>query len=98
MPRLLFTAKLARFTVWCGAFLPALASPAFGSAQEKLDYGRDIRPILSDNCFACHGPDPRARQAKLRLDLTDDAVRDRGGYAAIVPGDVEASELVARIR
>ncbi|HEX8202563.1 MAG TPA: DUF1549 domain-containing protein, partial [Isosphaeraceae bacterium] len=89
-----------RISAWVlaalGAGIGAGGARAAGPGS-AVDYNRDVRPILSDHCFACHGPDPRARKAKLRLDLKDDAVRDRGGYAAIVPGDVEASELVARI-
>ena len=66
-------------------------------ADTNLDFGRDVRPILAKRCFACHGPDPDAREANLRLDRFDSATADLGGYAAIVPGDAEKSELVARI-
>jgi hypothetical protein len=59
----------------------------------KPEFNRDIRPILAENCFPCHGPDSAARKADLRLDRRDAAVE----AGAIVPGDVEASELVARI-
>ena len=72
----------------------AAAGPGSGS---KVDYSRDVRPILSDNCYACHGPDPKTRKAELRLDHKDDVLRDRSGYAVIVPGDLDASELVQRI-
>src|SRR5207253_4946150 len=58
-----------------------------------LAYNRDVRPILSENCFACHGPDRNKRMASLRLDIRDEAV----GHQAIVPGKPEKSKLVARV-
>ncbi|HEX8916033.1 MAG TPA: PSD1 and planctomycete cytochrome C domain-containing protein [Humisphaera sp.] len=63
-----------------------------------LDFNRDVRPILSDNCFACHGPDPEKRKGKLRLDDRAAALAPaEGGHAAIVPGKPDESELVKRI-
>lgn len=73
-----------------------LAIPANG--EEAIDFSRDIRPLLSDNCFACHGFDEGSREAGLRLDTREGAVADLGGYAAIVPGDPDASELLVRIK
>lgn len=55
--------------------------------EEKLQYNRDIRPILSDNCFKCHGPDAKARKAKLRLDVREEALAARENGPAIVAGD-----------
>lgn len=77
---------------------PAATPVPLSSSPPKLSFDRDIRPILSDNCFGCHGPDGGNRQAGLRLDLHDDAVAElESGSRAIVPGLVGESELVARI-
>ncbi|MDA1314533.1 MAG: PSD1 and planctomycete cytochrome C domain-containing protein [Acidobacteria bacterium] len=62
-------------------------------AAETIRFNRDIRPILSQNCFQCHGPDSNARQAGLRLDRREEALE----AGAIVPGDTEKSKLVARL-
>ncbi|MBX2852494.1 MAG: PSD1 and planctomycete cytochrome C domain-containing protein [Phycisphaeraceae bacterium] len=64
---------------------------------EPISFNRDIRPILSENCFFCHGPDAKHQEADLRLDFFEHATRDLGGYAAIVPGDREGSETWHRI-
>ena len=66
-------------------------------AADSISYNRDIRPLLSDKCFYCHGPDPEHRQAKLRLDNAEGAMRDLGGYQAVVSGKPDASELISRI-
>ena len=67
-------------------------------AEGMIEFNKDIRPILSDHCFSCHGPDERARKADLRLDTYEGAIRDLGGYSAIVPGDPEKSELLIRTK
>ncbi len=66
---------------------------AFTQAAEKLKYNKDIRPILSENCFACHGPDSAARKADLRLDRREDAVK----FGAIIPNKAEQSPIIERI-
>ena len=63
------------------------------NAQDKLSFNRDIRPILSDKCFHCHGPDENARESGIRLDTREGALDAN----SIVPGDVEASEVYRRI-
>ncbi len=85
-------------TFWAIGLAAGAAFAAGPDAGKKLDYARDVRPILSDNCFACHGPDAKARKAELRLDRKNDAFRDRDGYAVIVPGDIDASAIVERLK
>jgi hypothetical protein len=64
---------------------------------EQIVFHRDIRPILSDACFHCHGPDNAKRQGELRLDTGEGVFEDRDGYRVIVPGDVDKSELHRRL-
>src|SRR5207248_6554780 len=74
------------------AILAILALPALSRAAE-VDFNRDVRPILADKCFACHGPDAKHRKADLRLDV-EKAARESG---VIVPGKPAESTLVERI-
>ena len=74
--------------------IATLATPLV--AEGIIEFNKDIRPIFSDHCFSCHGPDKRARKADLRLDTYEGAIRDLGGYSAIVPGDPDKSELLLR--
>ncbi|MCB1065199.1 MAG: DUF1553 domain-containing protein [Verrucomicrobiae bacterium] len=74
------------------------ASLVTAGAKTRISFNRDIRPILSDNCFHCHGPDEGGRKADLRLDLRQTSiVSDSNAEAPIVPGDLEGSEFFARI-
>jgi mono/diheme cytochrome c family protein len=66
-------------------------------AREPVEYNRDIRAIFSDHCYQCHGPDAGKRKAGLRLDQESSATRAREGVRAVVPGDLDSSELYQRI-
>jgi hypothetical protein len=79
------------------AFLLLSVFLAAACAAEPISFSRQIRPILSENCIACHGPDEKGRKGKLRLDDEQDAKRDRKGDFVILPGKPEQSELIRRI-
>ena len=78
-------------------FLPSLVFlSALFLHGDKIDFAREVLPILSNKCFACHGPDTKEKKL-VRLDLEGLAKKDLGGYYAIDPGDLEQSELLYRI-
>ncbi len=86
-----------RKTTITSLLLTAVAASCGLHADEPIDFGRDIQPILSNQCYACHGQDPKTREAGLRLDQRDAALKGGEGGAAFVPGDSKASYLVKRI-
>src|SRR4026207_215771 len=86
-------ALLVRWLLVMALLLVLTHLPAGAGTTSRVEYNRDVRPILSDNCFLCHGPDKNTRKAGLRLDLRADALAKK----AFLPGRPEESELVRRI-
>ncbi|MEX1233140.1 MAG: DUF1553 domain-containing protein [Planctomycetaceae bacterium] len=84
------------------AFIPRpfdanAAGEAAKPASQRIQFNRDVRPILSDTCFQCHGPDEKQRQAGLRLDQQESAFAEHDGQRPLVAGSIDQSDLYARI-
>ncbi|WP_165072654.1 PSD1 and planctomycete cytochrome C domain-containing protein [Paludisphaera rhizosphaerae] len=89
---------MKRFITSFGTVGLLAASATIASADDRVDYNRDVRPILAKACFACHGSDAKARAADLRLDVRDEAVKSTDDREpAFVPGDPSASVAIEKI-
>src|ERR1043165_1324986 len=94
--------KTIRRPLFAGfALIPTVSLAIFAAAApqqpKKLRYNKDVRPILAENCFPCHGPDSAPRKARLRLDRPEDSTAPRNGSAPIVKGNPASSEVFKRI-
>src|SRR5687768_14304806 len=99
MKKLVFLALLI-LTCVAVFYLISCSGPKSKKGDEQVSYNFQIRPILSDKCFNCHGPDANKRQAGLRLDIESEAykaLKEHPRAHALVPGDPDASELFLRI-
>ena len=88
--------SVANFLIAFG-FLFTVCVASAETSRDRIRFNRDIRPIFSDKCFTCHGPDTNNRKTPLRFDTAEGATQDLGGRFAIVPSDVEKSTLVERL-
>src|SRR5690349_12157530 len=94
-PALKCLAVLVLSSIWLGPTASRAAAPL----PAKIDYNRDVRPIFSDTCFACHGPDKNTRKSNLRLDTKEGAFAalKSGKGHVVAPGKPEESEVYRRI-
>ncbi len=75
-----------------------IAATRLSAAEPAVDFSRDVRPILSNKCFQCHGPDEQSREGELRLDIRDGLFRtENADHAVVIAGQAEASELFRRV-
>ena len=89
--------SFVRPLIACAVIVLGIAHDTSRAAEPVLSFNRDIRPILSANCFACHGLDAKQRKADLRLDVAEGALAEHDGHVAIKPRDVTGSEVWRRL-
>src|SRR5215472_14096715 len=83
---------------WCLAAFCLSAAHPVAAETNRISFNRDIRPIMSDTCFRCHGPDKNARMVGLRLDIREEAMKPAmDGKIPIVPGKPDESEIIRRV-
>jgi len=98
LPRIRMGWMLCAWIAAQGLLVDARAAETRGTPAPRIDFNRDIRPILSDHCYSCHGPDEGKRKSGLRLDVQQDAFRElKSGRRALVAGDLKASSLIERV-
>ncbi|MEM7234329.1 MAG: c-type cytochrome domain-containing protein, partial [Planctomycetota bacterium] len=97
--QLIFGGRTSNWVAVTFAIFSGLGGTGAVRAQAKrgVDFGREVLPLLSENCFQCHGPDDENRKGKLRLDRREGAIAELGGHRAVVPGDPSSSVLMQRI-
>ena len=93
----LFNSRQVVVIVAAICFASAIGFSTAHGFDETIDFQTQVRPLLSDRCFHCHGPDSKNQESAFRADTQDNLFADLGGYAAVVPGDLDASELHRRI-
>src|SRR5437867_12191767 len=92
------TLRLAVAFWWVSIVFLSVTSGQVPAEPARVGFNRDVRPIMSDTCFRCHGPDRNARMAGLRLDIRDEALKPKSnGAAPIVPGNPDQSAIIQRI-
>jgi uncharacterized protein DUF1553/uncharacterized protein DUF1549/cytochrome c len=84
-------------SMWSSYFLATLGVLPVVALGQQVSFDRDIRPIMSDTCFRCHGPDASSRMANMRLDIREEALKPKRNGTPIVPGDAEHSEIIQRV-